>query len=92
MDNLKGNGKLIGALLAGALVGAAIGVLFAPSSGNKTRKKIAGGAKDWIEEAKQKVKKQAEKLGKKADEIEAMAKDRVDDASNKAKQKVDSFK
>ncbi len=32
--------KIVAALLAGALVGASAGVLFAPSKGSKTRKKV----------------------------------------------------
>ena len=53
---------------------------------------MAGGAKDGIKEARKKEKKQADKLGRKADELEAMAKDRLDEASNKAKQKVEAMK
>ncbi len=41
MKNLGGNGKLITGILLGAVSGAVMGLLFAPSEGQKTRKKIS---------------------------------------------------
>ena len=41
MKNAK---KLVGGLIAGAAIGIAIGVLLAPSSGLKTRKKLVRGS------------------------------------------------
>ena len=39
MNNLNNKGRLVvGSLLVGALVGATVGVLFAPHKGKKTRK------------------------------------------------------
>ena len=62
-DNSSDNLKLVGALLLGAAVGGALGILFAPDKGSETRKKLLdkGGdltdaikerLNDFIEEAK----------------------------------------
>jgi len=45
MNNSKSIGKTIGSVALGALAGVALGVLFAPRKGTKTRSKISGGAK-----------------------------------------------
>ncbi|OIV42444.1 YtxH domain-containing protein [Flavobacterium johnsoniae] len=43
---MSNNSKTIAAILAGAAVGAAIGILFAPDKGSKTRAKIKEGIDD----------------------------------------------
>ena len=50
MSNTSGNSLL--ALLTGALIGAGIGILYAPDKGTKTREKI----KDGFDDAKDNLK------------------------------------
>lgn len=52
MEKSNKTSKVIGALMIGTLVGAAIGVLFAPHKGSKTRHNIANGTKDLANSAK----------------------------------------
>ncbi len=57
MSENKG-GEIVGAFLVGGLIGAALGILFAPKAGKETREEIGG----WMEETKEKAKEKLEKL------------------------------
>jgi gas vesicle protein len=46
MEKSNNTGKLVGALLVGAAIGGALGILFAPNKGSETRKKIMSKAED----------------------------------------------
>jgi gas vesicle protein len=48
--------KILLAALGGAVIGAAIGILFAPDKGSETRRKMSDAAKDFSDKAKDKVK------------------------------------
>jgi gas vesicle protein len=48
--------KVLFAALGGVVVGAAIGILFAPGKGSETRKKVTDAAKDFSDMAAEKMK------------------------------------
>ncbi len=54
METSNNTGAIIGSLVVGALIGGALGILFAPDKGSDTRKKIAGKAGDLTDSLKQK--------------------------------------
>lgn len=89
MDNLNGTGKLIGALVLGALAGAAIGILCAPEKGSKTRSNIIDGAKDLASDIKNKMSNEATILRKKADDLEELAREKMNDLTDSIKHKAD---
>lgn len=76
MENSNNNMKLIGALLVGAAIGGALGILFAPDKGSETRKKILSKGEDLSDSMKEKfdgliseVKKEVAIVKEKANEF-----------------------
>lgn len=54
------SGDILSAFLLGGVIGAALGILFAPAPGKKTRQKL----NDWLEEAGEDAKDKIEELEK----------------------------
>jgi gas vesicle protein len=50
--------EIIGAFVVGGIIGAILGVLYAPAKGKETREKLG----DWMDETKEKTKETIEKL------------------------------
>ena len=82
--------KVIAAFVVGALAGAALGVLFAPHKGSKTRRKLMTGAQGLAEDVKKKVTEEATALRAKADELENIAKEKISNLTNTVQQKADT--
>ena len=62
-------GKLALGLLAGLAAGAALGILFAPNKGSKTRKKIAKKGEDLTTNLKQEFDEMANRLTDKYEQV-----------------------
>jgi len=92
METSSSTGKVVGALFIGALAGAALGILFAPDKGSRTRRKLAIGAKDLTEDLTEKIKEEANTLRSKAEELEDAAQDMIADLKTSFRQKVNGVK
>ena len=78
------NGDFIGGLIVGGLIGAALGILYAPKSGKETREDIARKADEILTKAKEEYELAVEK-SKKAYEATVA---RLKEFEQKAKEKV----
>ncbi|PTN09119.1 YtxH domain-containing protein [Mangrovibacterium marinum] len=78
------SGKVVLGVLAGLAAGAALGVLFAPDSGEATRRKIAEKGEDFLDDAKDKIQDLMDDLHKQVDS----AKEKVKDLETKIHQKT----
>ncbi|HTA83813.1 MAG TPA: YtxH domain-containing protein [Bacteroidia bacterium] len=76
MENSNDSGKVLGALLVGAVMGGVLGILFAPAKGSETRKQLTGETDDITKSLKEtfdtllkEAKKEIEFAKKKASEF-----------------------
>jgi gas vesicle protein len=72
--------RVVLSVLAGAAVGALVGVLFAPDKGSNTRKRIVKKGEDFVEDLKAK-----------ASDIRDRATDMVDDLRDRSADAVEKF-
>ncbi len=81
-------GKLVLGLLAGVAAGAVLGILFAPSKGTKTRKRLMSKAGKYTDELKEKYDGMADAVAEKYDELKADAENII----SKGKEKYNGLK
>ena len=91
METTNNTGKMIGALVVGGVIGATLGILFAPHKGSKTRSKLMRGAKDLAEDLKQKMKTEATALRNKANELEGLAEEKLHGFTSSIRQSEDAL-
>lgn len=87
MGNSNDTGKLLSAILLGAAIGGALGILFAPDKGSETRKKISTKGHDLTDAVKDKFGKIVDKFKK---DVEAI-KDQAADYADNGKSVVDNL-
>jgi gas vesicle protein len=92
MDKTNNTGIIVGALLLGAtvggVVGAALGILFAPDKGNETRKKLLAKGGDLSGSIKGMVFDLAEEVKKEA----GIVKDKVNEAIGNGATTIEKLK
>ena len=76
--------KVILGIVAGAAVGAVLGVLFAPAKGSVTRKRIARRGTDCAEDVKEKLNEYTDAMIEEYDTIKEGAMDLVNRGKEKA--------
>jgi gas vesicle protein len=84
--------KLIGGLIAATAIGVAIGLLVAPSSGQKTRKKIIDGSMkikdDFMSSVDSSIEALRKQINSRIDQLAKGGKEVVNSTSEKAASKV----
>lgn len=86
---MKGSQKLIGGLIAAGAIGVTIGLLLAPSSGEKTRKKLIDGSLklkgDFMSSVDASIEALRKQLNARIDQLAKGGKDIVNKTSDKVK-------
>jgi gas vesicle protein len=84
------NGDLLKGLIIGGLIGAVLGILYAPKSGKETREDIANKADELVAKAREEYEKAVEKSKtayeaavQRLKEVEVSAKEKVEEIEGK---------
>ena len=74
---MNNTGKIVVAAAAGIVVGAILGILFAPEKGSETRKKMTDEGKKFYDDVKDKFRKGKEKFSDLKEDIEQKIKEKA---------------
>jgi gas vesicle protein len=83
--------KMIGALLIGTAVGAAIGILFAPAKGSETRKAIGQKSGELTDALKEKISDFLESIKGESDSVKEKIAEKFSENGNAKKDQVKSM-
>lgn len=84
MENNNNSIKLVGALVLGAAIGAAMGILFAPNKGSETRRKITSKGEDLTDALKEKFKDLMDEVKKEVETVKDKAQELIENGAAKA--------
>jgi len=84
-------GNTILALITGAAIGAGLGLLYAPESGDKTRKKISKNAKEAKRKLEQQINETSENLSASAKQAKKSFDAKLEDTLKTASTKADDI-
>ena len=85
---MKNSGLFLGGLLAGAMIGAATALLFAPQNGNETRKQL----KEKLNELEKEMNATKEKIKVKGGELKEELKQKIHTIEEKIEKLLDEYK
>ena len=92
MDKNNNGFSMIKALVMGTLIGGALGVLFAPSEGTKTRKLLKKKAKDAFEDAQENIEDTATDVKFKAENLKGDITNKATDIKENIADKLEEVK
>ena len=84
METSNDTGKIVGALLFGAAIGGAIGILFAPDKGTKTRRKLLAKGEDITDAMKDKFNDFLEEVKEEIEAVKTKANSFIENGTAKA--------
>ena len=84
-------GNTILALITGAAIGAGLGLLYAPESGDKTRKKLSKSAKDAQKNLNKHIKETTESVSLSAKKAKKSFDEKLEDTLATASEKADDI-
>lgn len=84
METSNKNGQILGALLLGAAIGGALGILFAPDKGSETRKKLSAKGDDLSDALKNKLDEFQDQILTEIDKVKAKANEFIENGAAKA--------
>ena len=92
MEDLNNKGRLFfGNLFVGVLIGATMGVLFAPHKGKKTRKNIVNSVKNSTNKFKQELDEDGQYIKDKATKLESLLEDKMSKVATSFKSKANEL-